>query len=65
LIACEVNVREGRDRAAAQTLDEDEEGGLAGPVGEEGETVEDWPWLDPRRCSWSAFASAFSWVRTK
>jgi hypothetical protein len=38
-----VKVREGRDSAAAQTLDEEEAGGLAGPVGEEGETVEDWP----------------------
>ena len=28
LIACDVNVRDGRDSAAAQTLDEEDEGGL-------------------------------------
>ena len=39
LIAWDVKVKEGRDSAAAQTLDEDEEGGLAGPVGEEGEAT--------------------------
>jgi hypothetical protein len=39
LIACDVNVRDGRDSAAAQTLDEEEAGGLPGPVGEEGEAT--------------------------
>ena len=64
LIVCDVKVREGRDKAAAQTLDE-EEGGLAGPVGDDGEAVVAWPFLDACRCSWRAFASAFSCVRTK
>jgi hypothetical protein len=43
LIACEVNVSDGRDNAAAQTLDDDEAGGLAGPVGDEGEATVLWP----------------------
>jgi hypothetical protein len=39
LIACDVKVREGRDSAAAQTLEDEDDGGLAGPVGEEGEAT--------------------------
>lgn len=65
LRACEVKVRDGRDRAAAQTLDVDEAGGLAGPVGDEGEAARTWPFLGACRCSWRAFARARSWVRTK
>lgn len=34
MIVCDVNVNEGRDRAAAQTLEEDVGGGLEGPGGE-------------------------------
>jgi hypothetical protein len=64
LIDWEVNVREGRDRAAAQTLDEEDEGGLAGPPGDVGE-VTAWPFFGFWRCSCRAFASAFSCVRTK
>lgn len=51
LIACDVKVSEGRDSAAAQTLEEEDGGGLAGPVGEEGEATVDCPWLEARRCS--------------
>ena len=65
LIACEVKVRDGRESAAAQTLEEEDDGGLAGPVGEAGEVTADWPWLDERLCNWRAFARAFSCVRTK
>jgi hypothetical protein len=64
LIDCEVNVSEGRDRAAAQTLDDEDEGGLAGPPGEEGEVMP-WPFFGFWRCNCRAFASAFSCVRTK
>jgi len=39
LIVWEVNVREGSERAAAQTLDWEDDGGLAGPVGDKGEVV--------------------------
>ena len=64
LIACDVKVMVGRESAAAQTLDE-EDGGLDGPVGDEGEAVVGRPSLEACRCSWRAFASAFSCVRTK
>lgn len=64
-IDCDVKVREGRDSAAAQTLEEEDAGGLAGPVGEIGEVVVPWPCLGACRCSWRAFARAFSCVRTK
>jgi hypothetical protein len=66
LIDCEVKVREGSDRAAAQTLDDDDadEGGLEGPLGDEGEVMA-WPFLGFCRCSWRALARAFSCVRTK
>lgn len=37
-IVCEVNVREGRESAAAQTLDE-EEGAFAVPGGDVGEVA--------------------------
>ena len=37
MIVGEVNVKEGSERAAAQTLEEEEAGGLEGPVGDEGE----------------------------
>jgi hypothetical protein len=49
LMAWDVNVREGRDSAAAQTLEDEDAGGLEGPVGDEGEAATVWPWLDPRR----------------
>lgn len=66
LIDCEVKVREGSDSAAAQTLDDDDadEGGLAGPLGDEGEAMA-WPFLGFWRCNWRALARAFSCVRTK
>ena len=61
----EVNVKEGSERAAAQTLEEEEAGGLEGPVGDEGEIELLWPWLGACRCNCRAFASDFSCVRTK
>lgn len=64
-MVCEVKVSEGSDRAAAQTLDDEDVGGLAGPMGEVGEVTTPCPFLGAWRCSWRAFASAFSWVRTK
>lgn len=65
LIACEVNVREGRESAAAHTLEVEDAGGLAGPVGEAGEAAMPWPFLGACRCSCRALASAFSCVLTK
>lgn len=66
MIDCEVKVSEGRERAAAQTLDDEDadEGGLAGPLGDEGEAMA-WPFLGFCLCSCRAFARAFSCVRTK
>lgn len=64
LMDCEVKVRDGKDRAAAQTLDDEDEGGPAGPLGDEGEIMA-WPFLGICRCSCRALARAFSWVRTK
>jgi hypothetical protein len=64
LIDGDVKVREGSDKAAAQTLDEEDEGGLAGSPGDVGE-VTAWPFFGFCRCSCKAFASAFSCVRTK
>jgi len=66
-MACEVKVSEGSDKAAAHTLEVEveDEGGLAGPVDEEGEVALLWPSLGDCRCSCRAFASAFSCVRTK
>lgn len=61
----EVKVKEGNERAAAQTLDDEEAGGLEGPVGEEGEIGLLCPCLGACRCSCRAFARAFSCVRTK
>ena len=60
-----MKVREGSERAAAQTLDEEEVGGLEGAGGEFGEVGVAWPCLGACRCSCRAFARAFSWVRTK
>jgi hypothetical protein len=61
----EVKVREGSERAAAQTLEEEDAGGLAGPVGDEGEATVGCPCFGACLCNWSALASAFSCVRTK
>jgi hypothetical protein len=49
-----VKVSEGRDSAAAHTLDVEE----LVPVGEETELL--WPWRGVCRCSCRAFARAFS-----
>jgi hypothetical protein len=65
LIVCEVKVREGSERAAAHTLDDEDVGGLEGPGGDEGEVGVLWPCLGACRWSCKAFARAFSWVRTK
>lgn len=59
----EVKVSDGRDKAAAQTLEVDDEEFVFVPVGEETEAL--WPCRGACRCSCKAFASAFSWVRTK
>ena len=53
----DVNVSEGSERAAAQTLEVEEEA-LEVPVGEEGVTLS--PLRGACRCSCRAFASAFS-----
>lgn len=60
----EVNVSEGSESAAAQTLEE-EAGGLEGPVGDVGERELVCPCLGACRCNCRALASAFSCVRTK
>lgn len=57
----DVKVSDGRDRAAAHTLDVEEDELV--PVGEDIELL--WPWRGACRCNCKAFASAFSWVRTK
>jgi hypothetical protein len=56
-------VRDGRDKAAAQTLEEEFEG--VAVVGEVGETTAAWPFRGACRCNCRAFARAFSCVRTK
>ena len=61
---CEVKLKEGRDKAAAQTLDVAEVAALE-VVGEACEAVVPWPGLCACRCNCRAFARAFSWVRTK
>lgn len=63
MIVCEVKVKEGRDSAAAQTLEADEDEAFVVPVGEVGATI--WPWRGDCRWSWRALASALSCVRTK
>ncbi len=60
LMDCEVKVSDGSDRAAAQTLEDEEDGGLAGPVGEVGAATTGWPCFGACRWSWRAFASARS-----
>jgi len=61
LIVGEVNVSDGSDRAAAHTLDVEDDADA--PVGEV--TAAPWPWRGACRWSCRALASAFSWVRTK
>ena len=60
-----MKVKEGSESAAAQTLEEEDAGGLEGLVGEVAEMELLWPCLGACRCSCSALASAFSCVRTK
>jgi hypothetical protein len=61
----DVKVSEGRERAAAHTLGVEDTGGFDVGVGEDGERAGFWPCFGVCRCSWRAFARAFSWVRTK
>lgn len=58
-------MRDGRDKAAAQTLEADEEFEGVAVVGEIGEVTGTWTFLGPCRCNCRAFARAFSCVRTK
>lgn len=65
---CDVKVREGSERAAAQTLEF--EGVLVleavgDEVGDDGGSAVAVPGLGACLCSCKAFASAFSWVLTK
>jgi hypothetical protein len=57
-------VRDGSERAAAQTLEVEDVFALE-DVGDDCEAVGLWPCLGACRCNCRAFASAFSWVRTK
>lgn len=65
LMLWEVKVREGRERAAAHTLELEDVAAFVVVVGEEEEGALLWPCFGACRCSCRAFARAFSWVRTK
>jgi len=67
LMVWDANVSDGSDRAVAHTLEVEDAGALDADadVGEDGERAVVWPCLGLCRCSWRAFARAFSWVRTK
>ena len=61
----DVNVSDGRERAAAHTLEDEDALELVAAVGEDGEATVPCPCRGACRCNCRAFARAFSWVRTK
>lgn len=64
LMFCGVKPHNGSDKAAAIELDVDVEAEAVGVVGEALVAIAV-TFCDPRLCNCRAFASAFSWVRTK
>lgn len=53
-----MKVNEGSDKAAAHTLEVEVDEDTVVVVGDEMDWL--WPWRGACRCSWRAFASAFS-----